>query len=416
MPAKYLWRCFNCGLLNYEHKCQACFATRTQRNRIIKLGKPHTDSCMKWLKLPHDPSKPCKIVCFSTNVTDNYDIFVVYQESDNVIYKYNLHRNERKQIAATDAYEPKITLLEYNHASDKCYAVTQAPTYGYNTTHKLHFFEIDPHANSIYYHRESRFQLSCQLFWEAPFQCVTELNGIAHYIAGLCHFECDFANSHYQPRASESISGCRYLMRQDYGLIYITKSNTIMLIGGNHCGRKTKFDDIWYYKCDLKSLHPYQVSLPRALSSFGCVLTNDQKYIIIMGGEYKQQTKMVTDDIIVLNLENNTIKTSQIKCPHPGRFKSFIVPLSFKIKFIVFGFLRMYFCKRKSINKNFYDKEYDVCTCTCTCTANDVYGKARDIVGIIVTMYDISHDIHLFSECQDGHWVINANYIIDSLE
>ena len=179
-----------------------------------------------------------------------------------------------------------------------------------------------------------------------------------------------------------------------------------MVIGGSDSLYKVHCRTIWCYKRDLRSWHPFEISLPRGLSSFGCVLTHDQKYVIIMGRQCNGYPR-VTDDIIVLDLERKTIKTSKIKCPEAGRFKAFIVPISFKNNLIVFGFLRMYCCQRRNIN----DDAADV-----TCS-NIVYGKARDIVGIIITMYDNGNDIHLFSECNKrGHWIMNANHIIDALE
>ena len=415
--AKYLWRCLKCGLLNYEHKCQACFTTQTQKNPIIKVHKTRNKSSIsdvksiEWSKLKDQPLQ-CSSACFSTNMTNSHDIFVGYSEPKSLIYNYNLQRDEWKQIftinRGVNHYSTKCRLkiksLEYNNTSRKCYFQTVKPNT--DSGHEFRFFEMDPYTKNMEHSIKSSIQLhKTQLnLWEDPsFQCVNDMNDITHCIGNSNHFACNLQRS---SKVSLYLNA-RPISRANCGLIHISTSNTMIKIGGcSWIGVNS--DQIWVYNCSLRSgWCPFPVSLPHGLSSFGCVLTNDQKYIIIIGGESNigWLEKRVTDNIFVLDLENKTIKQSKIKCPQADRFKALIVPISFKNKLIVFGFLRIYCCQMEN-------KSNDTADFTCR---NVVYGKARDIVGIIVTMYDIGNDIHLFSECQGGHWILNANHIINAL-
>ena len=129
-------------------------------------------------------------------------MFVVYVGQNNVIYKYQLHCNEWKQILAFDGNFSKCASIEYNNTSRKCYILKYTATKVQNTLYRFGFYEMDLHAKNASYSIRARLQIPCPLDFGhdgTPFASlnVNSTSAYTHYILGSRHYSCDFANYKY---------------------------------------------------------------------------------------------------------------------------------------------------------------------------------------------------------------------------
>lgn len=68
------------------------------------------------------------------------------------------------------------------------------------------------------------------------------------------------------------------------GFVYIPTQNVLILFGGYNTFTNGRIHKIWKYSVNKNIWEECVIQLENAMNSFGYVLTNDQKYIIIFGG------------------------------------------------------------------------------------------------------------------------------------
>ena len=86
-----------------------------------------------------------------------------------------------------------------------------------------------------------------------------------------------------------------------HGMVYSQSKDCIFMFACN-----LNQDGIFQFSFQTQKWIKLDVKLPKKLTSFGSVITNDEKYIIIVGG-------IESKDILVFDTDNYSLKTSKIK-------------------------------------------------------------------------------------------------------
>lgn len=105
-----------------------------------------------------------------------------------------------------------------------------------------------------------------------------------------------------------------------FGLISIESENKMLLMGGRDDSR---------FRGYLRSIYIFSNSenewiksnehfMPHAMESFGCIITENEKNILIFGGKSKSLGLM--DEIGILNLESMRWIKSDLKCPKKSKY------------------------------------------------------------------------------------------------
>ena len=110
--------------------------------------------------------------------------------------------------------------------------------------------------------------------------------------------------------------------------VYVKSQNCIYVFGGyDELSDIKRLDGIWRY--DLRETNKgwkkMNGVLPYKMESFGSVLTNDERYIILFGGAVGDKN-VWNDEIFLWNLESMVISKSDIKCPQQGLYTAVIMP------------------------------------------------------------------------------------------
>ena len=78
--------------------------------------------------------------------------------------------------------------------------------------------------------------------------------------------------------------------------------------------------------------------MPDGRDSFGCVITNDEKYVITFGcADIKDQT---TDAIYIFDMEEMSVRKSDIDCPKEMRNHAILMGDHNKESIVVYGYIR----------------------------------------------------------------------------
>ena len=110
------------------------------------------------------------------------------------------------------------------------------------------------------------------------------------------------------------------------GSVYVKSKNCVLCFGGYDLGtNKTRLNGVYQYKLSTQKWQTMDVVLPYKMDSFGWILTNDERYIILFGGGIDDHNTW-NDDIFLWNLESMVISKSEIKCPQKGLFTAVIMP------------------------------------------------------------------------------------------
>ena len=95
----------------------------------------------------------------------------------------------------------------------------------------------------------------------------------------------------------------------DHGVIYIKSQNKLLLFGGTD--EEECYDDIWEYDMNSKWSKLDDIKLPLAMSHFTWIMTRNEEYLIIFGGEdiFSERIK----NIYILDLNDMIFYSSNIK-------------------------------------------------------------------------------------------------------
>eukprot|EP01084_Bolivina_argentea_P166652 289297_1 len=124
-------------------------------------------------------------------------------------------------------------------------------------------------------------------------------------------------------------------------IVYLSSQQNILIVGGakrNNPMFETD-DSIYSYYIENKQWNKLNVKLPIPLRHFGCVITQNERYVIIFGGITNLSKKV--DDIYMLNTNTMCFSKSKLKCVMKGHCKA-VIPdyYTLKDKICVFGYIR----------------------------------------------------------------------------
>eukprot|EP01084_Bolivina_argentea_P091570 164827_1 len=108
------------------------------------------------------------------------------------------------------------------------------------------------------------------------------------------------------------------------GIIHISSKKCLLKLGGMTDVMNDAIDSIYCYDLINKIWTKLHLTLPKPLKFVKCVLTNDEKYIIIMGG--RTINSDLNKDIFVMNTMKMSIKKSKITLKDEMFQSTFLIP------------------------------------------------------------------------------------------
>eukprot|EP01084_Bolivina_argentea_P299044 515448_1 len=168
--------------------------------------------------------------------------------------------------------------------------------------------------------------------------------------------------------------------------IYLPQKDVIFLIGGFGDCTCDSSDEIYYY--DHKSWKLFDLKLPVGLDAFGCVVTRNEKYIILFGGD--DTFGHMRDIIIIIDLENMTIHESSVRCPLNAQFDAVLVDCSIRNQILVNGYVRW---------------------CWTLSGCKDIGCLCVDVINLIVMWYNEEY-VYLKEKYNTRHWKIQLTKIL----
>ena len=121
--------------------------------------------------------------------------------------------------------------------------------------------------------------------------------------------------------------------------------------------------------------------MPRGLCCYGCVMTLDEKYVILFGGY------SASNDILVFDMKRMKWSVSKLKCPHRGPQTAIL--MLHKSNTLVHAFIK-FMCDSVVLDK-----------------------IPMDVISLIV-MYGNQERIHLFVDCRVEHYTIDVFDILSN--
>ena len=125
-----------------------------------------------------------------------------------------------------------------------------------------------------------------------------------------------------------------------HGLVDLKSKQKLLLFGGyDYAITQTikDLDDIWCYDKKIKKWSLMDVKLPIKINSFGYILTPDERFVIIFGGEVMDK---LIDDIWIWDLDKMEFKKSKLKCPMNTGYRVEIMSFNKTDAIVVHGWIR----------------------------------------------------------------------------
>ena len=168
---------------------------------------------------------------------------------------------------------------------------------------------------------------------KGKYPSIISVDGVFHCIAAGRHYiwpkdSIPFETSYDSMKV---INRCSNQM-----LIHIQSKNEFLLLGGYDESEGVISALIYSYAIASNKWKCLKERLDEPLSSFGCVLTLDEKHLILFGG-YTPYGK--SNKIYVIQLGTMTITESEIRCPQKGWYHAVIANDYITNNTIAFGFV-----------------------------------------------------------------------------
>ena len=134
--------------------------------------------------------------------------------------------------------------------------------------------------------------------------------------------------------------------------------NRVLSFGGYH--DRQFLDCMMEYDIIKNAWKRLKITMPRTMTSFGCVSVMNEKYILLFGGEdgvYNYNHKKF-DDVYIYSVGDRTFTKSGIKCPKAGaEFNAVTVNDKEKEELAVYGYIR-YQWRTSQINEQLFPPRY----------------------------------------------------------
>eukprot|EP01084_Bolivina_argentea_P139476 245366_1 len=174
--------------------------------------------------------------------------------------------------------------------------------------------------------------------------------------------------------------------------VHIPSRNMLLLLGGYDAGAVECLDTIWKYCLQQKKWEKLYTTLPSAMRNFGCIVTANEKYVIVFGGSTLSLYNTLPENgIHVLDLDTFETFESKVKCPQQkvyNEYKAARVGNTKKQNIVICGFIR----------RCWSQPEFD----------NIMY-PSDDIIKLMQIWYAFD-DVHLMAP-NGKHWKINISHI-----
>ena len=186
-------------------------------------------------------------------------------------------------------------------------------------------------------------------------------------------------------------------------LLHLKSKNILLCLGGMSKVTQTSSpqmtDTIYSFNVQCSKWTKLPQTLPSPLCRFGCILSKNDEYILIFGGEVSSTksstSSVITDKIYVLNMKTMQFNESTIRCPETGIFRALNMndPEKEKlVNLVCFGYIR-----------NLWKLQ----------EFKDLMFPPFCLIQIIRN-YISSEMIHLFEEVNGSHWKIDIDQIISN--
>ena len=178
------------------------------------------------------------------------------------------------------------------------------------------------------------------------------------------------------------------------GLIYMKNKAQLWLLGGVDFDIISTVRDIFIYSTKCNEWKLLDIKLPDSLKLFGHICTNDERYIVILGGHHFLKEAKIT----VIDTKLLKVTTSSIECPINEHFHACLVDNTKQSELIVNGFINKCWKQDKWIDDAM------------------MRYPSNDIISLI-HRFHYEQIIHLFTRIgMIRHWFISLNNVLQSCE
>ena len=197
-----------------------------------------------------------------------------------------------------------------------------------------------------------------KLLYFVGFDCITKLNietnehekimvpwdGSAKFVLvdNDIHFIGGYPNQHSVLRENATKPVILYTynhaqMLNDHHSIYSEQRKVIYTMGGNN-ENDTSLETIHMYDIKANKNELLDLKIPDSgRERFGCIMTDDERYMIIFGGYEYEYTK---DEIYIFDMDKMTVRESDVVCPEEGSYNAILMNDHERTSIIVNGYIR----------------------------------------------------------------------------
>eukprot|EP01083_Nonionella_stella_P160928 526523_1 len=172
----------------------------------------------------------------------------------------------------------------------------------------------------------------------------------------------------------------------NYGsaLLYVKSRKCMLLMGGYDYSVYHKLDSVWC--CNTNSLQWSESpsKMPYKVNMFGYVLSYDERFVIIFGGE--KENKSNSNEIWILDLHTMTWMPSNVHCPKSACYHAVLISNQSTSTLCVSGWMRMQKLGLPAL--------------------------PLDVLDLICKWYS-QETVHLFQRSNNFHWTINLKHIFE---
>ena len=140
---------------------------------------------------------------------------------------------------------------------------------------------------------------------------IAYIEGEYHIIGGSAHshskWTLDFSDMTTVAQINE-LNGISL-----HGFVELKKAEKCLLFGGYDYRSQETRDTFWEYDILHRQWKKLMLRLPKPLKQFGCVLTVDERYIIVIGGT--DQADVCSDAVYIVDLKIMSVRQSDVLCP-----------------------------------------------------------------------------------------------------
>ena len=279
---------------------------------------------------------PDFILCHST-IDDSYSNAVAMNETEFIVCPDNRVTEQDFNVLCYDTTDPNkkwkdIFRMEKTSRDKRTFSSYNSIAFDKHKQ-RIYVLNSDSIVIMILLQSKSFIQQQANKKYDTKYCSSLFINGHLHVIGGTNHRKHIIWTKNgalYKFKKRHKFSKFKEFYR-NHGVVQIESKQMVLLMGGEDADGPV--DDIVVYQYDKdKWLRP-KLKLPKPLSSFGCVVTMNEKYVIIIGG-------LKSNEIFILNLEKMEFSNCRLKLPHTGGCHCVLLQNQ-RSNFLVYGYVRL---------------------------------------------------------------------------